>query len=244
MAKLPYQLYLRTSYTAFSTTVYITLSVSQVQKPVVRIPSTLNPLPQNPYQPVTLKPKWINKLSNQPDTRKFHGRIPSNFRFCNLPHVCHEGTASPWYMTWKLILVLWVYTWPECSFLSYEFRNWKNALCAKPTVSVHMRAGYRHKEAVTKLIQPGHVGEQLKERIESQNEENMNCLLKIVRSIHLSRQGIVLRKGKQDEESNFKHLLLLRAERKTIKCFESGLKSLMTNLRAWMIRIKYYKSWL
>ena len=30
--------------------------------------------------------------------------------------------------------------------------------------------------------------------------------------IHLSRQGIALRKDKQDEESNFKKLFLLRAE--------------------------------
>ena len=75
--------------------------------------------------------------------------------------------------------------------------------------------------------QPGHVDEQLKERLKSQKEENQTCLLKIVQSIsYLSRQGIALRTGKQDEESNFKQLLL-RSE--DDKCFESGLKSLMTN---------------
>ena len=50
-------------------------------------------------------------------------------------------------------------------------------------------------------------------------------LLKIVQSIsYLFRQGIALRKGKQDKESNFKQLLLLQAEddevlRKWIKKF-------------------------
>ena len=63
------------------------------------------------------------------------------------------------------------------------------------------------------LTQPGHVDEQLKEWLKSQKEENRSCLLKIVQSIsYLFRQGIALRKGKQDEESNFKQLLLLRDE--------------------------------
>ena len=66
-----------------------------------------------------------------------------------------------------------------------------------------------HKHAVTMLTQPGHVDEQLKEWLKSQKEENINCLLKIVQSIsYLLLQGIALRKGKQDEESNFKQLLL------------------------------------
>ena len=52
-----------------------------------------------------------------------------------------------------------------------------------------------------------------------------SCLLKIVQSIsYLSHQGIALLKGKQDEESSFKQILLLRAEddevlRKWIKMF-------------------------
>ena len=71
----------------------------------------------------------------------------------------------------------------------------------------------------------------------------MNCLLEIVQSIsYISRQGIALRKGMQDEESNFKQLLLVKL--KTMKCFESGLKSLMTSILAQMLRMKYYKSWL
>ena len=54
---------------------------------------------------------------------------------------------------------------------------------------------------------------QLKEWLKSQKEENRNCFLKIVQSIsYLSCQGIALHDGKQDEESNFKQLLLLRVE--------------------------------
>ena len=52
----------------------------------------------------------------------------------------------------------------------------------------------------------------MKERLKRQKEENRNFLLKIVQCIsYLFRQGIALHKGKQDEESNFKQLLLLRA---------------------------------
>ena len=70
-----------------------------------------------------------------------------------------------------------------------------------------------HKHAITMLTQPGHIDEQLKQWLKSPKKENRNCLLKIVQSIsYLSHQGIALRKGTQYEESNFKQLLLLRAE--------------------------------
>ena len=63
------------------------------------------------------------------------------------------------------------------------------------------------------LTQPGHIDEQLKERLKSQKEKNRNFLLKIVQSIsYLFRQDIALRKSKQNKESNFKQLLLLQAE--------------------------------
>ena len=85
-------------------------------------------------------------------------------------------------------------------------------LCAKPRVSVNMRVCC-HKHAVTILTQPGHVDGQLKERLMSQKEKNRNCLLKIIQSIsYHSCKGIAPRKSKQDKESNFKKLLLLRAE--------------------------------
>ena len=86
------------------------------------------------------------------------------------------------------------------------------------------------------LTQPGHIDEQLKEQLKSQKEENTNCLLKIVQDIsYLSCQGIALHKGKKDEKSSFKQLLLLRAE--DDKYFEGGLKSLMTNIWGQMLRI-------
>ena len=66
---------------------------------------------------------------------------------------------------------------------------------------------------VPPFTQPGHIDEQLKEWLKSQKEKNRKCLLKIVQSIsYHSRQGIALCKGKQDEESNFKQLLLLQAK--------------------------------
>ena len=75
---------------------------------------------------------------------------------------------------------------------------------------------------------PGYVKEQLKEKLKSQNEENRNCVLTFVQSIsYFSVKALIaLRKGKQDEESTFKQLLLADM----IKCFEIGLKSLVTSI--------------
>ena len=68
------------------------------------------------------------------------------------------------------------------------------------------------------LTQPGHIDEQLKERLKSQKEENRNCLWKIVPSILcFSHQGIALRKGKQDKESNFKQLLFQAEDEEVIQ---------------------------
>ena len=79
------------------------------------------------------------------------------------------------------------------------------------------------------LTQPGHIDEQLKEWLKSQKEENRNYLLKIVQSIsYLSRQDIALRKGKQDKESISSTSSF--SELKTMKCFESRPKSLMTSI--------------
>ena len=54
-------------------------------------------------------------------------------------------------------------------------------LCAKPFRKYESLLWHKH--AVTMVTQPGHVDEQLKERLKSQMEENRNCLLKIVQSI-------------------------------------------------------------
>ena len=74
----------------------------------------------------------------------------------------------------------------------------RKMLCAKPRVSFEREL----RDAIIMLTQPGHVDERLK----TQKEENRTCLLRIVQSItYHSRQG------KQDEELNFKQILL-RAE--------------------------------
>ena len=75
-------------------------------------------------------------------------------------------------------------------------------LCAKPLVP---ESSLCHKHAVTMLIQPGHINEQLKWRLKSKKEENRNFLI----ISNLSCQGIALHKGKQDEVSNFKQLQFL-----------------------------------
>ena len=120
--------------------------------------------------------------------------------------ICHTCATA------NLKGLLHLDTRSESSFLSDGFRNWKNALCK--TKGFHKHEGSLcHKHAVSLLTQSVHIDEQLKEQLKSQKEENRNCLLKIVQSIsYLARQGIAFRKGKQEEESNFKQLLLLQAE--------------------------------
>ena len=179
-----------------------------MQKPEAsRISSTLNVLPQNPYQPVNIKyPK--TKMDHQ---QAFQPAWYSQFSWLHyLPSsdsiICHTCATA------NLKGLLHLDTRSESSFLSDGFRNWKNALCKNKGFRKHERS-LCHKHAVTQLTQPGHIDEQLKEQLKSQKEENRNCLLKIIQSIsYLARQGIALRKGKQEEESNFKQLLLLQAE--------------------------------
>ena len=64
-------------------------------------------------------------------------------------------------------------------FLSDGFRNWKNALCITKGFRKHVSL-LHHKHAVTMLTQPGHIDEQLKERLKSQKDENRNLFLKTV----------------------------------------------------------------
>ena len=142
--------------------------VSQVQKPgVSRIHLTLNALLEVPTLQLTsntLKPKWI--IMSFPTSLVlaiFMAALPSNFRFCNIPHVCHskfEGTASSWSRS-------------ESSFLSDRFRYWKSALC-KTEGFCKYESLLCHNHAVTMLTQPGHVDEHLKEQLMSQNKENGN----------------------------------------------------------------------
>ena len=102
-----------------------------------------------------------------------------------------------------------------------------------------------HKHAVTMLTRPGYINEQLKEKLKSEKDESRNCLLIIVQCIsYLSRQGIALRKGNQDVESNFKQLLILRAEddeilRKWIK--KSYDKHMSSNVQNEILQIMALK---
>ena len=99
----------------------------------------------------------------------------------------------------------------ESSFLSDVFRNWKNALCKTKGFCKH-ESSLCQKYAVTLLTQSGHADEQLKERHKCQKEEYRNGFLKVVQRISYPSCLVhALHKGKEDEESNFKQLLL-RAE--------------------------------
>ena len=98
----------------------------------------------------------------------FMATLPSNFRFCNMPHVCHskfEGIASSWSRL-------------ESSFLSDRFRYWKSALC-KTEGFCKYESSLCPNHAVIMLTQPGHVDEHLKEQLMSQKEENGNFSWKL-----------------------------------------------------------------
>lgn len=171
------------------------------------ISSAMSVLPQTPYQPLNFKyPK--TKLDHQ---RAFQPAWYSQFSWLHyLPSsdsvVCHICATA------NLKGLLHIDTRSERQFLSDGFRNWKNALCKTKGFHKH-ECSQCHKHAVTLLTQSGNIDELLKKQQKSQKEENRNCLLKIVQNISfLACQGIALRKGKQEEESNFKQLLLLRAE--------------------------------
>ena len=119
--------------------------------------------------------------------------------------ICHTCATS------NLKGQLCLDTRSEKSFLSDGFWNRKNALYKNKGFRKH-EISLCHRHAVSFLAQPGHIDEQLQEQLKSQIEENRSCLLKIVQCIaYLARQGIAFRKNKQEEESNFKQLLLLWA---------------------------------
>ena len=67
------------------------------------------------------------------------------------------------------------------------------------------------------LTQPGHVDEQLKERLKSQKEASRRFLLKIAQSIYIFLPWASKTRGQISSSSFFKL--------KIIKCFECGLKS-------------------
>ena len=125
--------------------------------------------------------------------------LPSNFRFSNLPYIALANLKR----------ILHLDTRSESSFLSDGFRSRKNALCKTKGFCKHETL-LCHKNVVTMLTQPGHIDEQLKERLKSQKEENRNCLQNNFQNIsYLSRQGIALHQGKQDMVSTFKQLPIL-----------------------------------
>ena len=97
-------------------------------------------------------------------------------------------------------------------FLKDGFRNWKHALTKDRGFHEHQNSEC-HKTALKKLYETQKdIGEVLSQSHASDKERNRKHLRKVMSSIRfLARQNIPFR-NKDDEKSNFKQLLYLRAE--------------------------------
>ena len=98
------------------------------------------------------------------------------------------------------------------AFTKSGFFNWKKALVK---FKAH-QTSQCHKESVEKVSEkPVHkdIGETLSAQHTSEKTQNRECLKKIIETLrYLSRQSIPLRKGKDENDSNFWQLLELMAK--------------------------------
>ena len=94
-------------------------------------------------------------------------------------------------------------------------------LCAKPRVSVNMRARC-HKHAVTMLTRPGQVDEQLKESSRVKRRKIGTAFRKLskVYSNFSAKALLFVRASKMRSQISSSSFF---AELKTMKCFKSGL---------------------
>ena len=97
----------------------------------------------------------------------------------------------------------------EATFISKGYMNWKDACEAFKNSNSEC-----HKEAVESVglpVKTGDVGEMLNTEHRKGKKANRTMLCIIIESIHfLARQGLALRGQKDDTNSNFSQLLLLR----------------------------------
>ena len=98
----------------------------------------------------------------------------------------------------------------DAAFVSNGFGIWNDATVGfnKHEASLH------HRDAVQMMLRrASDVGEMLSKEHANQKAENRTCLLKILSNLQfLSRQGLPLRgDGTNEDDSNFKQLLKLRA---------------------------------
>ncbi|KAL5481387.1 hypothetical protein EMCRGX_G021530 [Ephydatia muelleri] len=97
------------------------------------------------------------------------------------------------------------------AFISKGFKNWKDATIA---FNAHLRSDC-HKEGCEILelrSTTNDVAENLSNMYKEENELNRMMLIKILQNVRfLARQGLSLRGHKDDEDSNFTQLLLLRS---------------------------------
>ena len=98
-----------------------------MQKPgVSRLPSTLNALTQSPYQPVNTPLNQSGSSTSIPTSLAliiFMAALPFNFRFCNLPLVCHSN-------------------FEKCSAQNQGFRRHESSLCHKHAVTMLTQPGH------------------------------------------------------------------------------------------------------
>ena len=97
------------------------------------------------------------------------------------------------------------------AFISKGFKNWKDATIA---FNAHLRSDC-HKEGCEILelrSTTNDVAENLSKTYKEENELNRMMFIKFLQNVRfLARQGLSLRGHKDDEDSNFTQLLLLRS---------------------------------
>ena len=127
------------------------------------------------------------------------------------------------------------------AFISKGFKNWKDATIA---FNAHLRSDC-HKEGCEILelrSTTNDVAENLSKMYKEENELNRMMLIKFLQNVRfLARQGLSLRGHKDDEDSNFTQLLLLRS----IGCPEvlTWMKKKPTSIPLVIFRMNFFKLW-
>ena len=99
----------------------------------------------------------------------------------------------------------------EDAFTKSGFFNWKNAIAK---FKAH-ESSQCHRESLEKVKNSVHkdIGDMLSAQHTSEKTQNRECLKKIIETLRLlSRQSIPLRKGKDEEDSNFWQILKMMAK--------------------------------
>ena len=104
----------------------------------------------------------------------------------------------------------------EEAFVKKGYYNWKNAGSTDKGFNIH-ESSRCHQQAVHRLLtvpkSTQDISLALEKNLSNVQRQNRESLLKVISSVrYLARQGLLLRRKKDDKESNFQQLLKLRAE--------------------------------